>query len=464
MIFFFRSLAHDQRERAICIVLSGTASDGTLGVRALKGEGGMAIAQNPESTEYDGMPRSAIATGLVDFILPPAEMPAQLIAYALQAFGKKILQTAEQTPGAEDFQRKICVILRDQTGHDFCQYKQSTLLRRIQRRLAVNQIERPEDYLRFLRSSPAEAQALFRDLLIGVTNFFRDPEAFAILEKQVIPQLFAGKPSGATVRLWICGCAAGEEAYSIAILLQEHMESLKQTFKVQIFATDIDPQAIDQARAGFYTASAASDLSPERLARFFDLSPETGNYRIRKATRDLLVFSEQDVIKDPPFSKLDLISCRNLLIYLTVELQKKLISLFHYALNPKGNIFLGTSETVGEFGSTLFSALSRKWKLYQRIDEITGAVRPAMEDFASVLPGKTDRGLPARPAEDAGRGNLKTLVEQTLLTHYAQAGILINGRGEILHIYGRTGKYLEPAAGNAAMNILLMAREGLRLP
>ena len=348
--FFFRSLAQDQHERAICIVLSGTGSDGSLGVRAVKGEGGMVMAQNPESTEFAGMPSNAIATGLVDYILPPAEMPTRLIAYTAHAFGNKIRQKRTLTTSSEDILKKICILLRDSTRHDFSQYKRNTLVRRVERRMAVHQIGRAEEYLRYLRQTPAEAEALFRDLLIGVTNFFRDPEAFAVLETQIIPQLFVGKPAGASVRVWVCGCASGEEAYSIAILLQEHLETLKPTFKVQVFATDIDPRAIEQARSGIYPASIAADLSPERLSRFFSQETDNGVYRIQKIIRDLLVFSEQDVIKDPPFSKIDLISCRNLLIYLNRDLQKKLIPLFHYALYPAGMLFLGSSESVGEFG------------------------------------------------------------------------------------------------------------------
>ena len=375
--FFFRSLAQDQRERAICIVLSGTGSDGTQGVRAIKGEGGMAMAQNPESTEYDGMPRSAIATGLVDYVLPPAEMPAQLIAYVAHAFGKTSLPVSPPAPKAEDALKKIFLLLRAQTGHDFSQYKPSTIVRRIERRMAVHQIERLDEYVRYLQQTPAEVEALFRDLLIGVTSFFRDPEAFEALQEQVIPQLFAGKPAGALIRVWVPGCSTGEEAYSLAILLQERMEELKQSFKVQVFATDIDRQAIDQARAGIYPASIAADISPERLARFFSQEPDGSAYRIHKSIRDMLIFSEQDVIKDPPFSKLDLISCRNLLIYMGGGLQKKLFPLFHYALNPGGMLFLGTSETVGEFVD-LFATLDRKSKLYQRREEVAGAHRTGL--------------------------------------------------------------------------------------
>ncbi|MBU1747173.1 MAG: PAS domain-containing protein [Chloroflexi bacterium] len=475
--FFFRSLAQDQRERAICIVLSGTGSDGTLGVRAVKGEGGMVMAQNPTSTEYDGMPSSAIATGLVDYVLPPAEMPAQLIAYVTHAFATRLRPVSPPAPQAGDTLHQICAVLRAQTGHDFSQYKENTLVRRIERRLALHQIEQDDEYVRFLRGNPAEAEALFRDLLIGVTSFFRDPEAFAALQAQVIPRLFAGKPAGAPVRVWVCGCATGEEAYSIAILIQEHLETLKQSFKVQVFATDIDRQAIDQARRGVYPASIAADISPERLARFFSQDAARvdtgradaaradaaradpgGDYRIQKSIRDLLVFSDQDVIQDPPFSRLDLISCRNLLIYLNADLQKKLMRLFHYALNQGGVLLLGTSETVGDL-ATLFKALDRKWKLYLRQTDVPGAARPALGDF---VPPLQEGRAPAPLRAAASRVGLHELTEQALLQHYGPAGVLVNGRGEILHIYGRTGQYLEPAPGDAGLNILTMAREGLQ--
>ncbi|MDD5763206.1 MAG: chemotaxis protein CheB, partial [bacterium] len=380
--FFFRSLAQDQRERAICIVLSGTGSDGTMGVRAIKGEGGMVMAQNPASTEYDGMPRSAIGTGLVDFELPPAEMPAQLIAYVAHAFGRPPRRVAAQAPKAENAVKKIFILLRSQTGHDFSRYKPSTIHRRIERRMAVQQIETMDGYVKYLQQTPAEVEALFRDLLIGVTNFFRDPEAFQALEEHAIPKLFDGKPPGAPIRVWSPGCSTGEEAYSIAILLAERQEAMKRSFKVQVFATDIDSQAIATARAGLYPSSIAADLTPERLARFFTAESDGSAYRIHKGIRDMVVFSEQNVIKDPPFSRLDLVSCRNLLIYMGGELQKKIIPLFHYALNPCGFLFLGTSETVGEFGD-LFASVERKSKLYQSKEDFHGAQRAAIGRFLS---------------------------------------------------------------------------------
>jgi two-component system, chemotaxis family, CheB/CheR fusion protein len=460
--FFFRSLAQDQRERAICIVLSGTGSDGTLGVRAIKGEGGMVMVQNPASAEYDGMPRSAIATGLVDYEQPPAEMPAQLIAYVAHAFGKPPHSATTPLPKAENALRKVFILLRAQTGHDFSQYKPSTINRRIERRMAVHQIEAIDGYVKYLHETPTEVDALFRDLLIGVTSFFRDPEAFKAFDDKIIPQLVASKPAGALIRIWAPGCSTGEEAYSLAILLAERQEVMKQSYKAQIFATDIDSQAIATARAGLYPASVAGDISPERLARFFVAEADGSAYRVHKAIRDMLVFSEQDVIKDPPFSKLDLISCRNLLIYMGGELQKKLIPLFHYALNPGGFLFLGTSETVGEYGH-LFTALDRKLKLYHRKEDIHSGPRAALSPF---LPPMTeiDGALPrAARKTPAGKPPLRELTEQALLQQVAPAAALVNGLGDILYLHGRTGLYLEPAPGEAGVNnILKMAREGLR--
>jgi two-component system CheB/CheR fusion protein len=456
--FFFRSLAQDQHERAIGIVLSGTGSDGTQGVRAIKIEGGMAMAQNPKSTEYDGMPSNVIATGLVDYVLPAAEMPAQVIAYVAHAFGKTSLPVSSAAPKGEDALKKIFLLLRAQTSHDFSQYKRSTIARRVERRMAVHQIERLEDYVRYLQQTPADVEALFRDLLIGVTSFFRDPEAFGALQARAIPQLFAGKPAGALIRVWVPGCSTGEEAYSLAILLQERMEQLKQSFRLQVFATDIDRRAIECARAGLYPASIADDISPERLARFFSPESDGSAYRILKGIRDKVIFSEQDVIRDPPFSKLDLISCRNLLIYLGGDLQKKLIPLFHYALNPGGMFFLGTSETVGE-SVDLFATMDRKSKLYQRREDVAGARR------TRILPLLPEEGTVARPSgKPLGDGKLpvRELTERALLQHCAPPATLVNERGDILYLHGRTGKYLEPAPGEAGMNILKMAREGLR--
>ena len=461
--FFFRSLAQDQHERAIGIVLTGSGSDGTQGVRAIKGEGGMVMAQEPSSTAFDSMPRSAIATGLVDYTCLPAEMPARLIAYARHAFGKTAAVSSTPAQRIESAMKKIFIILRAGTGHDFSLYKPSTIHRRIDRRMAVHQIKSMGDYVRFLQQSPDEVVALFQDLLIGVTNFFRDPDAFRALEQQAIPKLFEKKSQDAVIRVWVPGCSTGEEAYSIAILLVERMEAMKQKFTVQIFATDIDSRSIDTARAGVYPAGIAADLSPARLARFFTAGPDGSTYRIQKNVRDLLVFSEQDLIKDPPFSKLDLISCRNLLIYLSAELQKKLIPLFHYSLKPGGILFLGTSEGVGEFGE-LFAPLDRKSKLYLRKEEHLGLQRPALSRFLPPMTTLTESHPAVKvKAPDEPKPSLRKLTEDAILHLATPAAALVHGNGDVLYLHGRTGMFLEPAPGDAGTNnILKMARDGLR--
>lgn len=456
--FFFRSLACDRRERAVCIVLSGTGSDGTHGLRAVKGEGGMAVAQSPDSTEYDGMPKSAIATGLVDYVLPPAQMPGQLIAYAKSALGR--LRSAAPAPAAanESAVKKIIILLRSRTGNDFSHYKKNLIIHRVERRMTVNKIETIDEYVQYLQHKPEELEALFRDMLIGVTNFFRDPEAFEVLKLNALADILNGKPDGSTVRIWVAGCSTGEEAYSIAIILHEHLERLKTVYQVQIFATDIDGRAIETARAGIYPAGIAADVSPERLARFFTHNPDNDTFRIKKHIRDMIIFSEQSLIKDPPFSKLDLICCRNFLIYLDAELQKKIISLFHYALNPGGIMFLGNSESVGDSAGH-FTSINRKWKLYRRREADANSA-PAAKLFTQV----SDRDYIARYHEKSGaaKPTIRELTEQELLRQFAPPCVVVNGRGDILYINGRTGKYLEPAPGDAGNNVLQMAREGMR--
>jgi two-component system CheB/CheR fusion protein len=460
--FFFRSLAQDQHDRAICIVLSGTGSDGALGVRAVKGEGGMVMAQTPESTEYDGMPHSAIATGMVDFVLPPNEMPAKLIAYVAHAFKAYHVPVSSQGQEQPDGLEKIFLLLRSQTGHDFSQYKRSTIVRRVERRMAVHQIDGLDDYLRYMQLTRSEADALFRELLIGVTSFFRDSGIFDAIQKQVIPQLFAGKAAGSVIRVWVAGCSTGEEAYSIAMLLRERMEDRKENFKVQIFATDIDREAIDHARAGVYPSSIIADVSPERLAHFFDQEqPDGSTYRIHKTIRDMLIFSEHDLIKNPPFSKLDLISCRNLLIYMGAELQKKLMPLFHYALNPGGMLVLGSSESVGDFVN-LFAPIERKSRIFQRKAHDFGPHRMGVPGLFERPPGTEIARRPAGGAPSDGKLPLHEIAQRTLLEHYSPVGALVSERGDILYLLGRTGRYLEPTPGEASLNIFRMAREGLR--
>lgn len=461
--FFFRSLARDQREKSICIVLSGNGCDGTAGLREIKAEGGLVIAQSAASAEFSGMPQSALATGLVDFELEPKDMSAKLMAYTSHTHRHNGNSTAI-APRSGNVLKKILLLLRAQTGHDFSQYKPNTIYRRIERRMAVHQIETADDYLLYLQHASEEIEALFGDLLIGVTKFFRDPETFKMLEETVIPKLFSGKiAQNGLIRIWSAGCSTGEEAYSLAILLQEHMESLKQTFQVQIFATDIDVRAIAAARTGLYPTSISNDISPERLAHFFSLEIESNMYRIHKSIRDMVIFSTQDVIKDPPFSRLDMISCRNLMIYMGSDLQKKLIPLFHYTLKPGGILFLGTSESIGEF-SELFSAMDGKLKIYQRKQDYQGAQRMALNQFHPPL---TERiaNLPesSRKATVPDRLSLRELIEQELLKQISPSAALINRQGDILYLYGRMGKYLEPIPGEASINnILKMARDGLQ--
>jgi len=356
--------------------------------------------------------------------------------------------------------KKIFVLLRSQTGHDFSEYKPNTIARRIERRMAVQHIEHIDDYVLYLRKHAGEIDALFRDLLIGVTSFFRDPDAFKALQEEAIVRLLSNKPAGASIRVWVPGCSSGEEAYSIAILLQERMEALKTRFKLMVFATDIDSIAIEHARAGVYPASIAADVSPERLARFFTEEPGGGYFRISKVIRDILVFSEQDVIKDPPFSRLDLISCRNLLIYMGPALHRRLIPLFHYALNPGGFLFLGTSESIGEHVE-LFVTLNRAEKLYQRKDDGT-PLRLSLPRFLSAVTASGAAGrATGKTAGDSGT-QFRELTERSLLQQYAAVGVLVDDRGDILYLHGRTGEYLEPAPGEAELNILKMARQGLR--
>ncbi|MDG6244277.1 MAG: chemotaxis protein CheB [Methanolobus sp.] len=453
---FFRSLASDQKEKAIGIILSGTGSDGTLGVRAIKAEGGILMAQDPESSEYNGMPLNAIQTGLVDYILKPAEMPAQLLDHISSIFGEK----TDISSNEEETMKMIFDQLLTQTGHDFSQYKQKTLDRRIGRRMAVNDIKDLVGYARYLQHKPEEVKALFNDLLINVTNFFRNPRVFEVLQEKVIPLLFLDKSPDAFVRIWVVGSSTGEEAYSIGMLLQEEMGKLKQTFKVQIFATDIDSRAVEQARKGVYPFSISNDVPADRLKRFFIYDPDLNTYSIRKNIREMVIFSEQDVIRDPPFSKLDMISCRNLMIYTNKELQKKLIPMFHYALNPGGFLLLGSSESIGEF-SYLFDALDKQSKLYQR-KVISSEYDFSIGTFISKPPVKSVSKLPSGKLPGENKLQMRELAERKLLQQYAPAGALVNEHGEILYLHGRTGLYLELSPGEPDYNILKMAREGLQ--
>ncbi len=452
--FFLRALADDRQEQSIGVILSGMGSDGTLGLRAIKEKAGVAFVQDPISAKFNGMPHSAIEAGLADVVAPVEALPDKILAYLQHAplIAKRsdlLAITSESTL------EKVVILLRATTGHDFSLYKKSTLYRRIERRMGLHQIGKIADYVRYLQANSHEVKLLFNELLIGVTNFFRDPEAWAQVEAQVLPALLAQRRGKQALRAWIPACATGEEAYSLAILIREALEKLHppQAITVQIFATDLDVLAIERARLGIYPANIAADVSPERLDRFFD-SVDQG-YRVAKSVREMVIFAPQNLIMDPPFTKLDFVSCRNLLIYLTAELQKKLIPLFHYSLNPGGFLLLGTSETVGSF-TDIFHPLAGKMRLYQRLE----TVRPAHAVEFPTAFVTAQREPPASKAKAIT--NLQGLADQVLLQRYAPAAVLTTDSGDILYISGRTGKYLEPAAGAANWNIFVMARDGLR--
>lgn len=452
---FFRSLAEDQKQRAVGIILSGTGTDGTVGLRAIKDESGMTIAQDPQSAKYQGMPRSAIAAGVVDVVQPVDQMAEPLRAYA-RSLAKPAVSLPEQE--ASQALQKIFILLRDRTGNDFSLYKDKTIHRRIERRMNVHQIENVKQYLRFVLANPHELDALFQELLIGVTSFFRDSQAFEVLAQKALPALVEGKPEGATLRLWVAGCSTGEEAYSLAILLKEYLAQKKLRMPVQIFASDIDSRAIETARAGLYPVGIAGDVDPERLQRFF--TKEDGSYRIKKEIRDMVVFATHNILTDAPFTKLDLLSCRNLLIYLEAAAQQKLLRLFHYTLKPNGILFLGSSETIGGF-ENLFTLIDRKWKLFKRTTEL--GTFPRLEQF----PGGLMKGTAAIRADSEAPlaitrpTSIPELIQQLLVSRYAPPAVIVNGRGEVVYIHGHTGAYLEPAPGQPTHHLVEMAREGL---
>jgi two-component system CheB/CheR fusion protein len=450
--FFFKSLSADLGEKAVCIILSGMASDGTAGLKTVKSELGMVMVQDPKSAKFDGMPTSAIQTGLADYILPPEEMPEQLIKYTSQKIRGVLLDKAITDGKIPDAFQKIYILLRSHTGHDFSLYKQNTILRRVERRMNVSQLDSVPNYVRLLQENPGEIENLYKELLIGVTNFFRDPESFEKLKK-IFSELVKRKPENDRIRIWVPGCSTGEEAYSVAIILQECINQAKKNFDVQIFATDIDSKVIDIARIGSYSG-IESDVGKERLKKFFT---KNGNiYHIRKEIREMLVFAPQSLIKDPPFTKLDFISCRNLLIYFNSELQKKVIPTFHYGLLPNGILFLGSSETIGGFVD-LFTIMDKKWKFYKRRESIYSA-QPFIEFPLMQKIGKTYETT----MKISEVKNIPQLGEKVILQSYSPNCVIISEVGEIIYIHGRTGKYLELTHGEAKMNIFEMAREGLK--
>ena len=453
---FFAALAEDQGEYAIGIVLSGAGSDGTLGIKAIKEHGGLTLAQAADHSgpRHASMPESAIASGLVDLAVPVETMPEQLAAY-LRSFD--ILdKEVDKEAGAETSRKAICEILLDHTGHDFSGYKTRTFYRRIERRMQILQIPSLPAYVDRLREDPGEVNTLFRDLLIGVTNFFRDTKAFEALQQLVMPRLFEGKGPSDTIRVWVPGCATGEEVYSLAILLREQAEQSRLRAKIQVFATDIDEAALAVARAGRYPDTLLQGVSKDRLERFF--TSEGTSYVVNKSIRDVCVFSSHSVLRDPPFSRMDLISCRNLLIYLNSELQTHVIPILHYALKPNGFLFLGTSENVTQHGD-LFSSIDKKSRIFQRRgDDAAMPHVPALFRRPAVAGG----GL-AESKEPTGR-SVRQSMEARVLEHYSPAHVVVSREGDVINYSGGTGKYLEAPAGRPSRALMAVARKGLRQP
>jgi len=453
---FLRALAEDRREKAIGIVLSGMGDDGALGLDAIKEMAGLVVVQDPASAQEGGMPGAAIAAGLADIVALPEKMPALIAGYL-----DHLAQVEGGAPSDDGAARrnldKIVAALQSRCGSDFSLYKTNTLARRVERRIALNQVGSLAKYVRHVRDNPEELDLLFKELLIGVTEFFRDAEVWEYLRATALPALLARYPEGKSLRAWVPGCSTGEEAYSLAMTFAEVAEKAGAAgrFKLQIYATDLDPDAIRKARKGCYSGNIAVGVSAERLARHF--TGEADGYRIGKAIREMVVFAPQNVISDPPFTTLDILSCRNLLIYFRPELQAKVLALFGYALNPGGLLLLGRSETVADCAN-LFVPVDAKAHLFRRLD-----LSAALSEL--LLPGKPKR-KPAPIESEAVRSghadNIGHLTDQLIQLNYAPAAVLINGDGDLLHVSGHTGKYLEPAAGKVSMNVYAMAREGLR--
>jgi two-component system CheB/CheR fusion protein len=462
----FLSLARDQRERAIAVVLSGMGADGALGLQAIKSAGGLAVVQQPESAQFDSMPKNAIAAAGADIVAPAAELPARIRSYIDRA-GEAAAPIAEIARSPDEYSadslRRIFALLRQRTKHDFSLYKPSTLQRRIERRRAIHSIETLAMYADFLRTNPQEIDLLFKEFLIGVTRFFRDAAVWQQLADVTLPELLMRQSTTKKLRAWVVGCSTGEEAYSLAMIFAEVLDRLPQhrDRSLQIFASDLSADAIAIARRAQYPPSISAEVSPRRLARFFTM--HDGFYRIDKRIRDSVLFAQHDVIFDPPFTKLDLLSCRNLMIYFDSQLQSRLLPLFHYSLQPGGVLLLGSAETVGRF-NRLFSPADSKLRLYSREDNAAGvqeflaqSLRP-LSQTTKELPVPTS--TPSKPNAD----NLQAAADRLLLQVHAPPAVVVNSSGDIVYISGHTGKYLEPAAGKANWNFHAMVREGLREP
>ncbi|MDP2109744.1 MAG: CheR family methyltransferase [Thiobacillus sp.] len=451
---FLRSLAADQQERAICIILSGTGSHGSLGLKAVKSEGGMAMVQEPSSAEYDRMPLSAVDTGLADYVLPPGQMPEALIKYV-----RHFVAGAAALPepaAAENDLAQVLALLRARTKFDFRAYRKRMLLRRVLRRMGLSHLDRLADYLALLRERPDELAQLGKDLLISVTSFFRDPEMFQVLETQVLPELIEARDADTPVRVWVPGCATGEEAYSIAILLIERIAATGKACPIQIFATDVDEGALEVARRGIYPDALVADLSRQQLERFFTRA-DTHYWQVSKQLRETVLFAPQNILADAPFSKLDLVSCRNLLIYLEPEVQQKLLQLFHFALNEGGYLILGPSESIGR-QTELFRPVSKKWRIFQRAH----AMQPSRAGFPVQAGKRPDEQHLALSPVPAPHKNLADLSRKILLEEYAPAAVVINRRYEVLHYSGPTQLYLQQPGGPPSHDLLTLALAALR--
>ena len=463
---FFHSLAEDKKSSAIGVILSGTASDGAQGLRAIKAQGGITFAQDEKSAKYGGMPHSAVEAGAVDLILPPEGIARELVRISRHPYARTYLpgkagiltgaiETEDSFQKNGDDLAKVFSLLQSSAGVDFTYYKHETLKRRILRRMALLRMEDTKDYVKYLQGNPPEVEALYHDVLINVTGFFRDPETFEALGEKVFPAITKDRPPQAPIRVWVPGCSTGEEAYSVAISLVEFLRKNSMNIPTQIFATDLSDRAINKARAGRYPESIARDLSPERLERFF--VKVNGSYQVSKPIREVCVFARHDLTRDPPFSNLDLISCRNVLIYMGPVLQKRAMAVFHYAVKPTGFLLLGKAEAIGRFPD-LFAAADRKYKIYSK----KPAPNPVAFDLVPMDYG-SKKVVIGKDTDESGF-NIKREAERIILSRYAPAGIVVNDRLEILDFHGHTGLYLEHPPGGASLNLLKMAREGIRLP
>lgn len=451
---FMESLAKEEANRAIGVVLSGTGSDGALGLQAIKARGGIALAQSEDSAKYDGMPHAAIATGCTDFVLPPAQLGEKLIQIARHPYVVRAAERPVEETVDRDVLRGILNLLRSSTGSDFTQYKKGTIVRRIRRRMVLHKSRNLVDYAQFLANHPDEVTALHEDILIHVTSFFRDAPAFEILKKKVFPRLLKSRQPGSAIRIWVPGCATGEEVYSLTICVLECAKDQTEDVPIQIFGTDLNEASLERARAGVYSSNQVKDVSPRRLKQFF-VKLDRG-YQIRKDIRERCVFAKQNVFQDPPFSRLDLISCRNVLIYLGPELQNRVIPIFHYALKPSGLLLLGRAETITSH-SDLFSPVDRSYRIYARK---AGPSRLAFERRAVVDEAPIVR-IPPVPSKAEEVQAKSAGAEAVLLARHGPAAVLVNSRLEILQFSGHTSAFLEPVTGPASLSLVRMARESL---